>query len=149
MIRFEEVNFLQHVEKAWPLFVEHREELTTNKELMKLAPDFPTYEALQAAGALLSIAAFDVDEIVGYSINVLARNLHYADVFMCQNDVLFFTPAHRRGRTGLKLIAETERMARERGCHIVLWHAKPNTSLDQILRRKNYKTQDIVYTKVL
>lgn len=149
MIVIREITATDWIGQAWGLLEAHREELTTNKDLMVLAPDVDTYCMLEEQGALLSLAAFDGDEIVGYSVNILANNLHYRDVRMCQNDVLYVRADKRQGPTGLKLMRETERVAKDRGAHMMLWHAKPNTNLDQILPRMDYRVQDVIYSRVL
>jgi len=136
-------------EQAWGLFEAHREELTTNKALMVLNPDIETYLKLQANGSLLALGAFNDDELVGYSINIIVRNLHYADVMMCQSDVIFVRDDKRQGSTGLRLIRETERLARARGADVMLWHAKPKTNLADVLQRLEYGIQDIVYMRAL
>jgi len=137
------------IKQAWGLFEAHREELTTNKALMVLNPDVSTYVSLQKNGSLLALAAFDGDEQVGYSINIIVRNLHYADVLMCQNDVIFVRDDKRRGTTGLRLLRETERLAQARGADVMLWHAKPKTNLADVLQRLEYGIQDIVYMRAL
>jgi predicted GNAT superfamily acetyltransferase len=149
MVVIREITATDWIGKAWGLLEAHREELTTNKELMVLAPDVDTYCLLEDRGALLSLGAFEGDELVGYSVNILANNLHYRDVRMCQNDVLYVREDKRQGPTGLKLMRETERRAKERGAHMILWHAKPETNLSEILPRLGYRTQDVVYTRVL
>jgi len=131
-----------------PLLVDHREELTTNKALMQLAPDVERYAALEAAGVVLALVARDGDLIVGYSINFVAQHLHYASVRMCTNDVLFVAKSHR-ATLGLRLIHATEEAARERGAQVMAWHAKPDTHLEAILRRRECRVQDIVFTKEL
>ena len=88
------------------------------------------------------------DELIGYSVNVVTRNLHY-DLRVCQNDVLYLTPEHRLGPLGLRLIRDTERHAREAGAKIMLWHAKQGTSLDGLLPRIDYQVQEIMYSRVL
>lgn len=148
MVDIRRITVAEFFEKAWPLLVAHREELTTNKDLMVLKPARPVYDAIEQVGCLLVLAAYDGDEMVGYSANILAPNMHYADVFQCQNDVLFTTPS-ARGRTGLDLIAATEKAARESGCQVVLWHAKPGTALDKLMQAKGVRVQDIVYMKEL
>lgn len=144
-----EIDATQYIADAWPLLADHREELATNKELMILKPDMPVYIHLEDNGALLSLGAFDGDRIVGYSVNIMSRNLHYADLMMCQNDVLYLDPAYRTGPNGLRLIRETERLARERGCHLMLWHAKPGTNLLAMLPKLGYGTQDVVFSRGL
>lgn len=149
MVAIREIRATEWIEQAWRLLEAHREELTTNKGLMILKPDISTYEMLESKNALLSLGAFDGEEIVGYSVNIMAHNLHYSDLMMCQNDVLFVREDKRQGPTGLKLIYETERLAKDRGADLMLWHAKPDTNLNDILPRLAYRVQDVVYTRVL
>lgn len=139
----------QYQEELQPLWEEHREELTTNKELMQLKPDMPKYQALHESGQLFSFVLKKNGEVVGYSINFLLHNMHYADVLMMQNDLLFLSKDHRTGRAGLILMETTLELARQLGAHMMVWHAKPDTALDKILKRRNVKVQDIVYTQEL
>ncbi len=127
----------------------HYEELATNKKLMVLEPAVAIYERIEAAGNLFCLMAYDGDELIGYSVNTLANNLHYASLLMCQNDVLYIAKAHRAGRTGIRLMDETERVAAKRGARLMLWHAKKDTALDHILPRRGCAVQDIIYSKEL
>lgn len=132
------------------LFARHREELTTNKELMALKPLRGFYVHADAAGAMIILGAYTADgELIGYSANLISPNPHYADVIQCQNDVLFIAPEHRGTSIGIRLIDATESCARERSCHLMLWHAKPGTALDRVLPRQGCRVQDIIYSKVL
>lgn len=131
------------------LLDEHWHESARNKHLMVLKPDVARYEALEAAGCLLGLFAYVDGEIVGYSVNVLSPHLHYADLVCAHNDVLFIAKSHRNSPLGLRLIRETERAAKARGAHIVLWHAKEATPLAQILPRMGCKVQEIMFSKEL
>ena len=144
-----EIVATEWIERAWPLLEAHREELTTNPDLMVLDPDIARYQTLETAGALLSLGLFKDERLVGYSINALFTNLHYGDLLVCQNDLLFIDRAHRKGMAGVRLIATTESMAKDRGAQMMLWHAKPNTALHAMLPRMGYRVQDIVYSQVL
>lgn len=145
-----EITATDHIASAWPLLEAHRIELSTNPDLMKLKPDLATYLRLEDNQALLSLGVFDEEgEIIGYSVNIIASNLHYSDVVMCQNDVLWLHPDHRFGPLGLRLIRETERRAKERGCHMILWHAKMDTQFMALLSKLGYRVQDVIYSRVL
>lgn len=139
----------EKIEECWDLLQAHRDELTTNKELMVLKPDVPKYLALEAAGCLISLALYDGDKIVGYSVNIVTRNLHYADLVYMHNDIIFLDRDYRGGRMGLKLITDTEEAARAEGSKIMLFHAKQNTPFEAILRKMGYGVQDIMFSKVL
>jgi GNAT superfamily N-acetyltransferase len=146
------------IDRAWPLLEEHYAELATVPDIMLLKPDVERYQTLEAAGNLFAIGMFDThvdadgngaETLVGYSVNIVCTNLHYGDLLMCQNDLLFVRKSHRRGMTGMRLITATERAAKERGVKMMLWHAKPGTTLDRMLPRLGYGIQDIIYSQVL
>jgi quercetin dioxygenase-like cupin family protein len=128
---------------------EHWEEIARNKHLMVLAPDVEKYRAIERAGKLFAVLAYDGDEMVGYSVNILDRNLHYRDLVQAQNDVLFVKQSHRAGRLFMRLRDATLRMAKDRGARLMLWHAKQETPLAEILPRLGCKVQDIIYSEEL
>lgn len=136
--------------ELWPLLVEHREELTTNKALMKLAPDTARYRDLEAAGSLCGLVVRDeARAVAGYSVNFIAPHLHYSECVAAHNDVLFLRRDHRQGTLGLRLLRATEDACRAHGAALICWHAKPGTSLEQILRRRAYRVQDVIFSKEL
>lgn len=148
-ITFKNITVTEAERALMALFASHYEELATNKRLMKLAPEWDTYYRMEEAGKLLVIVAYEDTKPIGYSVNFLANNLHYRELSMCQNDILFIDPEYRKGRLGYNLIKETERQARELGCRFMLWHAKRDTTLEQLMPRMDYKVQDIIFSKEL
>ena len=129
------------------LLAQHVDELTTHKHLMKLSPAIEAYEAMEDAGALMSLFAYDDDELIGYSINFLSPHMHYSDVITCQNDVLYLNKEHRKGKVGLMMIRKTEQLAKERGVHLILMHAKPDTKLESLLPMLGYGVQETTFLK--
>lgn len=131
------------------LLVEHVEELTTNKELMKLNPDWDSYIQLEKAGGLFSLFVKHEGKVIGYSVNFITHHLHYSDLTTASNDVLFLTKAYRDNNIGRDLIARSEERAKELGADIYSLHAKEKTTLNTLLPLLGYKVQDIIHTKVL
>jgi GNAT superfamily N-acetyltransferase len=129
------------------LFEQHWDEIARNKEVMVLKPDEEAYRAMEAAGALLTLAALKDGQIVGYSVNFVMRHPHYADLLVCNNDLLFIDQEHRQGGAGIRLMRRTEQEAQARGCRLVMWHAKENTPLADMLPRMGYGVQDIIFSK--
>lgn len=138
-----------HIAEAWDLFERHRDELATNPDLMRLAPDRETYERIERSGALFALWCYVDKKLVGYSVNIHQRNMHYSALVFSQNDVLYIAPEHRKNGTGLAIIKATEEASKARGCQMHIWHAKPGTALDALLPRLGYGVQDILYSKVL
>jgi GNAT superfamily N-acetyltransferase len=129
------------------LLREHWDEVALNKHLMVLNPDWEQYQKMCDAGVLLSLAAYDNGELVGYSINVVTNHPHYKHLMVLRNDLLFVSKQYRNSSIGMRLMSETEEKAKSRGVKLVLWHAKQGTALDYLLSRRGYMTQDIIYSK--
>ena len=132
---------------ADPLFEEHYEEIARNKQIMKLKPNYHLYEALNSTGWLFIYVAMQDDVCIGYSMNIMMHHLHYADLRIAQNDILFVKKEFRGGRLGLRLLKVTEDHARSEGCKLMLWHAKENTALAELLPKLKYGVQEIMYSR--
>ena len=85
--------------------------------------------------------------LIAYSMNLMMHHLHYADLRVCQNDVLFIKKEFRGGRLGLRLIKVTEDHARSEGCKLMLWHGKEDTALAKLLPKLKYGVQEIMYSR--
>ena len=131
------------------LFVKNHEEAATNKELMVLKPDWNRYLDIEAVGKLLVLVAYADGAIVGYSLNVIDSNIHYADLVVCNNTVLFVLPEHRASPLGLRLMKRTREHAKAYGAAVVVWHAKEHSSLSKLLSRKRIKVEEIIYSEPL
>ena len=135
--------------EAQTLFDEHYEEIARNKHVMVLKPDEETYRKSEEMGTIFILSARQGDKLIGYSVNFVTNHLHYADLKLAQNDLLFISKEHRGGRIGLKLIKETEKHATSLGCKLMLLHAKESTTLAHMLPRLKYGVQDIIFSKEL
>lgn len=132
-----------------PLLLAHWAEIARNKDVMVLDPMVERYQALEQMGLLIGVFAYDRDEIVGYCVSILSfGHLHYRSLITVSNDVLYVMPEYRgAARAGIALMRETERLAKDRGAHLVLWHAKQDTALASMLPRMGYEVQDVVFSR--
>ena len=148
-MRIEEIRGTDKIEEFLPLLAQHRDELATHKHLMVVKPDMEKYRAMEDNGLMTTLALYDGDRIVGYSVIFFFNNLHYADLIYAQNDVLFVHPRYRNGLWGVRLIKRTERIAKQRGAQMILFHGKPNTVFSSLMPRLGYGVQDIMFSKEL
>lgn len=130
------------------LLTQHWEESARNKQLMILDPDYEKYDKLEEMGVLISLAAYSDGLLVGYSVNFLQPHMHYSKLMCGYNDLLYVDDSHRSS-IGLKLIRETQKVLKERGAKLMLWHAKVNTKLSAILPRLGCNVQEIIYSQEL
>ena len=114
-----------------------------------LDPSRAHYEALDAAGVLIAVAALDDGVLVGYCTAVVSPHPFNPTVVCCASDALFVHPDYRGGSTGARLILEAERVATERGAMRMLWHTRAGTPLAAVLTRRGYEPADITVMKRL
>lgn len=131
------------------LLQEHYQELCMHKHIKKLNPAWDRYSALESSGALVAFTVRDDGKLIGYSAFIVQPHIHYADLLVGGNDVLFLTKSHRQGRTGLRLIRFCEEQLEKLGVRVITWHAKPGTDLIPILERTGYKTEEVILGKIL
>jgi predicted GNAT superfamily acetyltransferase len=149
MLFINEIVATQKIDELKELFQEHRQELATGEEYMTVKIKDDVYKLMEDKGVMFSLALYDDDKIVGYSIAVMYHNLHSADLLMSQADVLFVQQKYRKTKWGLKLIQETERMSKERGAKVIIWHGQPDTPFSNLMPRIGYKLQNVMFSKVL
>lgn len=126
----------------------HYQELATDKELMVLDPDWDKYKTLEQQSKLFTLLVYTKDgELVGYSSNVVDSSIHYKQLILSTNDVIFLHKDHRGLALGLELIAQTEAVAYLHGADAQAWHSKPDTPLDKLLSSRQYPVQDIIRVK--
>ncbi|MET3122619.1 putative GNAT superfamily acetyltransferase [Oxalobacteraceae bacterium GrIS 2.11] len=142
-------NIAAAIEANEALGREHYEEIALNKRVMVYAPDIEKYKSMEEHGALLSLGAFDGKKIVGYSVNFIYNHPHYKDMLVAHNDMIFVAKDNRLGTLGLKLIKATTAACRERGAHMMMWHAKPNTRLAELFPKLGCGVQDLIFSEVL
>ncbi len=132
------------------LLEKHWEELASNKELIKLNPDWDKYYTFEKLGVIKSLAVFVEDKMVGYSCVILQPHLHYSDDLYAFVDVVYVDPEYRMSGVGLKLLNAIENQAKEAGASIIIHHVKTNhMTLGNILETLGYKQFEINYSKKL
>ncbi len=149
-MNFQHETLFDVIEEVQPLLERHFAELARNQDRITLNPDWARYAATEQNKALLVFTARDKGELVGYAAFIVGSHLHYRDLTVASNDVLWLAPAHRVGRTGVRLIRFCEQMLTEQlpPHHCIAWHAKENTALASMLGRMGYGVQDILFTKL-
>jgi len=145
----EVANIADAIEANEALGRAHYEEIALNKRVMVYAPDLAKYKALETNGSLLTLGVFDGDKLIGYSVNIFYNHLHYKDMLVAHNDMIFVAQDNRLGTLGLKLIRATTEACRARGAHLMLWHAKQNTKLAELFPKLGCGVQDMIFSEVL
>lgn len=110
-------------------------------------PDFARYQSIQDAGALLALAAFDGDIVVGYSTAYLAPHMFNPAVVCCLSEALFVQDSYRKGSAPYRLIHATEQLAEARGARRMVWNTRAGTPFAEMLKRRGYTPAEVVVMK--
>ena len=135
--------------EAESLLKEHYNELTLNKEVMKLSPDWVSYFLIEAKKGLIIITAREDGKLVGYAAFFIGQHMHYKDSKTAQNDVLYMHKDYRRGFMGVRLIKESEKHLKHEGVVKVFWHIKDSNNFYPIMDRLGYSKEETIVSKIL
>jgi GNAT superfamily N-acetyltransferase len=131
------------------LLQQHYDELTLNKQAIKLNPDWDRYFRLADEGKFITITARMKNELVGYSGFFFDYHIHYKDLKVATNDVLFLRKDFRQGMLGVRLLKYSEKVMKELGANKITWHIKHSNDFRPILHRMGYADEDIIVGKLL
>ena len=131
------------------LIEDHWREIAHYQDKVALDPDWEGYQHLEENGTLIIVAARDAGRLVGYSIFLICRHLHYKQCVVAMNDVLYLKPEYRGKMVGARLIAESEAIVKAAGAHRITWHIKPAHDFSALLARRGYNHEELVMGKLL
>lgn len=124
-------------------------ELALNQEVVKLKPMWETYLTLERQHRFFVFTARIDGNLVGYSAFFLDKHIHYEDLLVAKNDVLFLREDIRLGTAGIKLIKFSENKMKEFGAHKIVWHVKFTKDFRPILHRLGYVDEEVIVGKLL
>lgn len=136
------------IKDAEPILVDHWREVALYQEKIPLEPDYSRYVAAENQGRLVIVTARKDGELVGYSVFILHRHIHYKNCLVASNDVIYLKPEYR-GVIGARLILKSEAILTELGVDRMTWHVKPKHDWSPILERMGYDHEEIIMGKLL
>jgi hypothetical protein len=104
----------------------HWREIALYQDRIPLDIDYEQYRRLEFQHKLMVLACRDLetDHLVGYSIFIVVKHIHYKSTVFAMNDMLWLRPNYRRGLAGYRLVRESERVLRQMGAQKINWHCK-------------------------
>ena len=132
-----------------PLLNSHWEEIALNKEKIKLNPDWDAYESFEQQGKLKIFTARDDGQLVGYFVVIVGTNIHYKDHLFASNDIIYLSPNHRKGFTGIKLIKFAEKCLKKDGVSVLTINTKVHQPFDKLMDFLKFRKIERVYSKYL
>ena len=131
----------------WPL---HWEEIAIDRDKIKLAVDFASFDALDAMGQLHVVVAREAGVIVGYWLGIIRPHLHYRDSLTAYTDVFYVRQESRRDVWVFqKMLDFVEKSLKQRGVQKLFIASKSHKDLSRLFERRQMNRTEVVYTKVL
>lgn len=112
-------------------------------------PNADAYSKLQSSGYIIAFGAYVDGSMIGYASALISRELHNPEIVSCMSDALFVSKKYRNTSAGGRLILAIEAEARRRGATQIQWGAKPGSTLQRTLAKRNYSASDVMMLKEL
>ena len=112
----------------------------------RLDPDWGRYQNLVDLDIGVVVLAMDGDKIVGYTVNILTRHLHY-NFIVSFNDVIYLKPGYRGH--AIKLLRATEKALKMKGAKYFTLPVKPHLDYGPLLKRFKYELFEYTYKRRL
>lgn len=132
--------------RLWP---EHWQEVAVNKDAIKLDPDFDTYATFANGGMLHIVVARKAGEIVGYHFSVVRPHLHYRQSLSAFTDIYYIAPAHRTGRTPLRLFQFVEQTLKSRGVQKMFTGTKLSLDAGPLFEYMGWTETERLFVKMI
>ena len=144
-------NFETWYRDAQHLFSAHYEELSLDKDRVKMGLHCQRYIDMETAGMLHIVTIrLDGGKMVGYYIAMILPHMHYKDAgLMAYTDMYFVAPEYRVGGIGVKMMIFVEETLRQRGVMKAYITTKLKLDLSEMFEALGWKATDKVFTKFL
>lgn len=149
MVTYQVEDWFECWEEMSVLWDAHWQEVALDREKIRLAPDFASYERFAQDGSLHVVTAREDGKIIGYHISIVKPHLHYKDSLSAFTDVYFIHPDHRKGMVGVKLFKETEKSLKARGVQKMFTGTKLSLDMGRIFERLGWRETERLYTKYI
>lgn len=146
-MKFQLEKLSDSLEESKPLLQKHWQEVAHYKDI-ELNPNYQAYHQMEKAGMLrVYTARDDQNKMIGYAVYILNQALHYKQILVAKQDIIFIDP-DRRG-VGLFLLKHCDEELKKIGVQVVVQHVKAAHDFGPALVKMGYELQDLMYSKRL
>lgn len=139
MITYQVERVGEVMEEMRELNLLHWKEIATHKHIKKLNPDYDRYFGLEKLDMLRIFTARYEGRLVGYFISLLAPHMHYKELNVALNDILYILPIHRGGTVAYRLFkGAILDLKNNTDTHIVTVHMKIEHPFRPLLKKLGF-----------
>lgn len=119
-----------------------------NRDLPPYNPSAQAYDAMQEAGVLHMLAAFEGDHVIGFLVLLVSLNPHYS-ITLAVTESWFVLPEHRATGAGLELYRHARSVARALGAKALYVSAPLDGQLADVMAGLGARETNRVFCEVL
>lgn len=134
---------------------QHWEEVSINKDVIQLDPNWELYKLLEDNGNISITTARDNGKIIGYFGYIITPSLHHRSIKVADGDLFYIHIDYRKSTIAIKLLALSEKYLLEAGVNIIFNKTKDyihnvhGVSSGSLFKRAGYDKIENVYSKLL
>lgn len=132
-----------------PLWLLHWQEIGQDKDRVPLDPDWGRYAALDASGHLAVVTVRKGGVLIGYAFALVDTHLHYRSTLFASLDLYYLLPAHRGGRTALRLFQALEAELAARGVVKAVGNTKLAADQGRLFQHLGWRETERLFVKTL
>jgi hypothetical protein len=153
-LKFRREHIAELIPELKPLLELHYQELTLNKDVVKLAPKWDEYIALEDMGRFVILTARDdAGRLTAYNAFFTNTHMHYSALDMAVNDVFYIHDDFRRGSLALRFLRYTEAtlkaLVAPNAPLKLVYHFKRGNNFAAILAALDYVDEEGVAAKII
>lgn len=136
------------IEEILPLLHEHYAEIAHYQDI-PIAIDIEAYLKAERQGILRIYTVRHGGELIGYALFAVKPSIKYSGSLQAQQDVLYLSPAFRKGRVGMRFIQWCDTQLKAEGVQVCYQHVKAAHNFGPMLERMGYELIDHIYGRRL
>lgn len=149
MIEYNVESTAECLEEIKPLLENNHEELSFNKDIIELSPDYDKYISLENLGMAHLITVRDDKVLVGYAVTLCVDNFQYKDHKFAVNNVMYLNKDYRSQGVGTGLIRYMENFYKNLGASVLEIHSNSKNPFDKLCEHLGYAHTSSHFSKCL
>ena len=142
MISYQVELVTEVLDEIKPLLRAHYEEISTDKEIRVLDPDYDKYIQLNEMGGLRVFTVRDDGVLIGYFVTLMTPHIHYMQTEFAMNDIMYLDPGHRGGTVGYRMVKLAIEDLKNLGVEVLIIHMKVEYPFRELLSKLGFNLRE-------
>lgn len=148
-VTYQEEKLSDCLEEMKPMLLKHWEELANHRDTRPLDPDYQMYLAMNDMEIVRVFTVRSDSKLIGYSIWIVAKHLHYKTWLYAVSDIYWLNPEHRKTGVAFDFFFKIEDWLKSLGVNSITVQDKLTHKHNSFFNRLGYTPIEQLYEKVI